>query len=313
MAISAVENYGTKAQHGLKWGIHRFVGGAHRIRLRELGGDCERLPNQDLSLCDSHTELIIMGNVWVHKDPRERTLFRHPDQIAATGATAYYWDNPLLPHLLYRGEWNPMGHKNWLRIVKNDTAPKEGTSTGHGERVINQQLKLITNGRHTVWQSTVGTRRPVSVRSKTALLCPSGAGIFENYYGTTKRAWIEDMTQKFESLGWRVIMRDKPSRSLREVNNGKLYEQLLAEPIGCTVSIHSVGPVESLLAGVPAVVSGRHAGGPCATPLEEFLETKQLRLPHESDCDAWVSRLLDDTYHKTEAYDGSWHGRNNDL
>ena len=310
MAITAEVNYGTKQQHGLKWGIYRVTGDAMRIRTRELGGDVERLQDQNLGLVTDKDTLVVMGNIWVHKDEQERTRFRHPRLVAQTGATAWYWDNPQLPHLLYRGAWNPNGYKNWMRIVKNNTATQTAQGSGKGEAVINEQLVKITNGRHTQWQSIIGEHRACQIRSKTALLCPSGAGIFPNYYGLDKAKWIQQKTRELEKLGWRVILRDKPGRSAREhIHNGRLYQQLIAQNIGITVSIHSVGPVESLLAGVPALVEGRHAGGECATPYDEYMQTGNIRMPHQTDVEQWCARLLDDTFHKTEAYEGTWYDR----
>lgn len=315
-------NYGTKNLHGLKWGIYRFTNSNLQnngwcVMTTAMGGDCERLPNQDLSRVSKDDRLIVMGNIWVHKDPHEQTLFRHPDEINKTGATWFYWDNPQLPHLLYKGPWNPRGYKNWLRLVPGNTATQSGVgprrkSNGKlcaaGPQRINGQIATVTERQCLSWHDIVGPRKPMGVKTKTALLCPSGAGIFPHYYGINKADWIREKTTYLESQGWRVILRDKPSRRGREeCDNGRLYEQLHAENIGITVSIHSVTPVESLIAGVPAIVEGRHAGGDIATPWSEFESTGNIRTPHETEVDAWVDRLCYDTYHKSEIYDGMWY------
>ena len=104
-----------------------------------------------------------------------------------------------------------------------------------------------------------------------------------------------------------VHLRDKPSRRAREGNkHGRLYQRLITNDIGITVSIHSVGPVESLLAGVPALVEGRHAGGDCATNYDEYLKTGNILLPSQEKIEGWVNCLLEETYHKTEVYKGEW-------
>jgi len=305
--INARTNYGQKGLHGLYWGIHRFVDSNWCIKMKNMGGSVERLPDQDLSRVKSTDSLVIMGNIWVHKDEKECVLFRHPDIVNKTGADWWYWDNPQLPHLLYRGDWNPMGHKNWMRLIQNNTATPPTTAFENSDGRINRQLNKITHGKHTTWESIVGPRRPVEARSKVALLCPSGAGIFPNYYNINKTDWIREKTLQLQKQGWEVILRDKPSRGQREIDNGKLYEQLTMQNIGITVSIHSVGPVESLLAGVPAIVEGRHAGGPGTTPWQDFIQTGAINTPHQSDVDAWVETILNHTYHKTEAYTGEWH------
>tara|TARA_B110000285_G_C15120841_1_gene617037 strand:+ start:1088 stop:2020 length:933 start_codon:yes stop_codon:yes gene_type:complete len=303
-AIQAEENYGQKQLHGLHWGIHRFNTLGWKIKLEPLGGNLQRLENQNLKVITPKDRLVVMCNIWSHKDPREATLFRHPNLINQTGADWWYWDNPSLPHLLYKGEWNPNGYKNWMRLVKNATATQ--TQVVSGEARINAQLDGLTDGNITAWQEIVGPIRPVSVRTKTALLCPSGAHIFPNYYNTTKQAWVNEKKQQLENLGWRVIYRDKPSRSGRERKHGKLYEQLIAENIGLTVSMHSTVPIESLLCGVPSISAGAHSGGELVTPWEEFLKTEELRLPTEPQIFDWVNNILGETFHKSEVYDGTW-------
>ena len=180
----AGRNYGIKELHGLKWGIYKFVNDGNQVKITSFGGDVERLKNQDLSLVTNKDRLIIMGNVWIHSDDEEKTRFRHPDLIAKTGCRAFYWDNPQLPHLLYQGEWNPLGYKNWMRLVEGNTATQTTghsllyytkTGPGTGAHRINKQLELLTQGKYTTWQSIVGPRRECKVRSKKALLCPSGS------------------------------------------------------------------------------------------------------------------------------------------
>ena len=302
--IKAEKNYGRKDQHGLKWGIYKFVNGGHQVKITSIGGDVERLKDQNLSLVTNKDRLVIMGNIWVHKDAVEATKFRHPDLINQTGALWHYWDNPSLPHLLYKGAWNPNGYKNWMRLVKGNTATTR--QVGSGAERINTQLDQLTNGRITAWQEIVGPIRPSEVRTKTALLCPSGSHIFPNYYGLNKQKWIQDKTEQLTKKGWNVILRDKPSRRGREINDNKLYEILVKERIGLTVSLHSVGPVESLLCGVPSISDGAHGGGELVTPWTEFLKTEELRLPSQQQIFDWVDNILSETFHKTEVYKGEW-------
>lgn len=305
--MKANTNYGTKEQHGLKWGLYELVNG-HKIQLESRGGNARRLKDQNLDRVQH--PLLQMGNIWVHKDLKERGLFRHPDQIHTRNLEWYVWDNPQLPHLLYKGSWNPHGYKNWLRIVKGNTATTADTPLRQGQtgaERINEQLRQLTGNTITQWQQIVGKRRAVVPRGKRVLICPSGAGIFDHYYGIDKSSWINKRRRQIEAMGYEVVVRDKPSRGSREVNQNKLCEILAREDFAFTVSIHSVGPVESLIAGTPAVVEGRHAGGPCATPWSEFKETGTVRTPERESVDLWVERLLCDTFHKTEAYSGKWY------
>lgn len=304
------ENYGTKALHGLHWGISEFVAPGWRVGLVEQGGSCQRLREQDLSQCKN--PVITLGNIWAHKDPKEAGRFRHPSEYEKHSVRWFCWDNPQLPHLLYQGPHNPHGFKNWMRITEGDTVTTSQTplrANQSGAERINEQLRNITDGKIQKWWQIVGERKnKIEARGKTVLLCPSGAGIFPNYYGINKADWILEKIHQLGKMGYNVVLRDKPSRKGREINDNRLHQVLAREDIAFTVSIHSVVPVETLVAGVPAVVEGRHAGGDCATPWEEFLATNRVRCPEREQVDQWVDRLLCDTFHKTEAYSGEWYG-----
>jgi hypothetical protein len=303
-------NYGSKQQHGLHWGISEFIAPGWRVGLVELGGSCQRLKEQDLSNCK--TTVITLGNIWAHKDPQEAKLFRHPNEYSKHGVRWFCWDNPQLPHLLYRGPHNPQGHKNWMRITEGDTVTTTATPIRPGQsgaERINQQLRDITEGKIQKWWQIVGERKKkIEARGKTVLVCPSGAGIFPYYYGINKADWIAEKINTLKDMGYNPVLRDKPSRKSREINDNRLYQLIEREEIAFTVSIHSVVPVETLVAGIPAVVEGRHASGELGTPWEEFVATNKLRSPEREQVDAWVDRILMDTHHKTEAYEGKWYG-----
>lgn len=244
--------------------------------------------------------MLMFGNCWSKGWP-----WTHPRHIP-TSTRWFYLDNPQLPHLLYRGEHNPLGFKNWCRMVEGSVSTNVNTPRRDvaGSERINQQLDSITRGKITSWTQLVGTRRDCVERGSTVLLCPPSAGVFRNYYNTTGAEWCQGWRTTLEERGYRVQVRSKPHREARE-NNNRLYQQL--DNIAFTVSIHSVSAVESILAGVPAVVSGDHPAGAIGTPAQEFLETNQLRTPCVDEQDAWVEQLLQDTFHKQECYDGSWY------
>lgn len=302
-------NYGTKQHHGLYWGINEFVQPGWRIANLDHGGSCQRLHEQDLTQCQN--PVVVMGNVWAHKDFRQARLFRHPDLYELHHVRWFFWDNPQLPHLLYRGPHNPHGYKNWMRICEANTVTTTRTplrQNQSGNTRINEQLRQITQGEISDWRDIVGHRRhQIEPRGRTVLICPSGTGIFPNYYGINKSNWIQERTEALEKLGYRVVLRDKPTRSQREINDNRLHQVLAREDIAFTVSIHSVVAMETLIAGVPAVVEGRHPGGELATPWEEFLNTNAVRQPEREQVDQWVDRLLCDTFHKSEAYSGTWY------
>ena len=165
----------------------------------------------------------------------------------------------------------------------------------------------------------MGPRRPVLPRSKRVLLCPSGGVVFEKYYNLNKTNWINQVTQRCRAMGLEVQLRDKPGRSAREGGN-RLYERLTQQNYFCTISNHSMVPIESLWAGVPAVSVGAHAaqgGGmdahsqmtlPMTQTLEEFyVSNGAVRCPAESQVYYWCEQLLLDCYHKRDIYSGEWY------
>ena len=320
MALNRDDNWARKELHGLHWGISLICDDRYQIRLKHLGGSCERLQDQNLDLVNNRP-IVVFGNVWCHKDPVEARRFKHPSEYAARGIRWFYWDNPL-PHLLYKGPWNPHGYKNFVRLVECGTMRTPSTPVRPGQSVerINAQLSEITEGKIKHWRDIVGPRRPVLPRSKRVLLCPSGGIVFEQYYNLNKTNWIMEVTQRCKQMGLEVELRDKPGRNLREIGDNRLYQRLCAQDYLCTISNHSMVPIESLLAGVPAVAVGAHAaqgGGhtesgeivaPMTTTLEEFyLDKGGVKCPDESQVDMWVERLLLDCYHKRDIYNGEWY------
>lgn len=320
MALNSNENWARKELHGLHWGISVICDDRYSIKLKNLGGSCERLPGQNLDLVNGRP-IIVFGNVWCHKDPTEAQLFRHPREYTQRNIRWFYWDNPL-PHLLYKGPWNPHGYKNFIRLVEGGTVRTPRTPVRPGQSVarINRQLHELTAGHISSWRQITGPRRPVLPRSKTVLLCPSGGVTMEKYYNINKTHWIRDITQRCTDMGLKVELRDKPGRNYREIGDNRLYQRLLAQDYLCTISNHSMVPIESLLAGVPAVSVGEHAaqGGahndqgeltaPMASSWEDFVRTGGAVLcPGECQVDAWVEKILLDCYHKRDIYSGEWY------
>lgn len=305
MKLTADHNYGTKDLHGLRWGISVFVNDQKKIAVTQLGGSLERLPNQDLSLVQGR-DLLVFGNIWVHKDVVERTRFRTPQQLNQLGVTWWYWDNPELPHLLYKGVWNPHGHKNFLRLVCNNTVTVASTPTTVEPQHLNDQLHQITDGKITSWQQCVGQRRDVKPRGRKILIAPSGALVFVHYYHKDKLKWIKNCVRVCEQQGYEPVIRHKPSRSAREGTAGRLCDQLIQQDFAAVWCHHSVMPVESQLAGVPTITDGACTEMPASITSTQF--EQGVPLPH---CDAdqithSVNSVMQHTHHKWSAIHGTW-------
>jgi len=318
--FTADHNWARKELHGLHWGISVIDDDRYQIRLKSMGGSCERLQDQNLDLVHNRP-IIVFGNVWCHKDPVEAQRFHHPREYTARNIRWFYFDNPV-PHLLYKGAWNPAGYKNFVRLVEGDTmrTPRTAIRPGQSVHRINHQLRELTQGKIQHWQDIMGPSRPVMPRSKTVLLCPSGGVVFEKYYNLNKTNWIMEVTQRCKQMGLEVELRDKPGRNQREIGDNRLYQRLMQKNYMCTISNHSMVPIESLWAGVPAVAVGAHAaqgGGfnsqgqmteSMTTTLEEFYQDGgAVRCPDQSQVAHWVQQLLLDCYHKRDIYSGAWY------
>jgi len=137
--------------------------------------------------------------------------------------------------------------------------------------------------------------------SRRVLIIPSSAPNYVHYYNTTQNKWIQDIRTTCERLGYTVDVRHKQGRKTR----APLDEQLKQGDYVCTISQHSVAALETVCAGVPAVVTGPHPCGDLATPWEEFLEG-QFRMPHRDDIEEWCSGVLHNIKHKREIFEGVW-------
>lgn len=210
----------------------------------------------------------------------------------------YFWDNPQIPHLLYPNPANPKGAKDWIRLVPYNILTQTHTQSGTSR--INDLLTEFA-GRSLTWEEVVDPKPVKLKRSRRVLLCPSSPNCYTYYYNTTYAEWVQKYTTYYEQHGYEVLVRSKPTRKYRHLPQGRLAHQLEEDQILFTVSQHSVSAIESILAGVPAVVTGPHCGGLLATPWGE-----DLRTPDQDQVYAWVDTLLGDTRHKIEMWEGTW-------
>jgi hypothetical protein len=219
----------------------------------------------------------------------------------------YFIDNPELPHLVYPNPANSLGHKSWCRVVPHAILTQESTYKDHSDR-INTQLRDHSGGTITSWQDIVQTRRVYRTNSRRVLLTPSSPNCYTYYYKTQRALWIEEVSALVRSLGYEPVVWNKPARRARTLHpDTRLYTRLLEGDVLCTVSQHSVAALETLTAGVPAVVTGPHPCGDMATPALEFFTDGWLRTPTDAEIDWWIgTAILANTRHKTELREGTW-------
>jgi len=299
--ISPEVKYDGKQHHGLQWGFNRFVDDRMQIRDVAMGGSVVRVGATPIEQYDSTWRLLQFGNPWVCKDPTQRR-FNHPNSIIPRVAAYYFWDNPELPHLLYRGSWNPRHEKSWMRIVPGGILSGDTPRLQHRVDSINQQLRILSGGAVSTWHDIVGPRRPVRVRGNRVLVILSSSGVYHHYSRLEKWTWKHGVVQDLVSRGYEVHVRDKVGRKNRDNLN-----EILAEDWAFTVSYQSACVMESVLAGTPAVTwNQRDCGGTLTTPYGEMLEG-HIRECDEDAVDHRVECLFANTFHKQEAYTGEWY------
>lgn len=299
------QNWGVKHLHGLKWGIHINTTPDRRIKSAESGGAYARLLDQNLDNIPKHLDhLLIFGNIWANN--QEKTVFHNPGVLRLIHGHRYvFWDNPALPHLLYKGPWNPEGYKNWCRMCWDWINPTTHTTPANssGTERINQLLAASSNGEITHWHQITGSYPKDTVLGKRALLVPSSPEWHFYYQGMTVDQWIESKRRVLLQRGFSVEVRQKPSRRDREGRVGKLYQQL--DGVGLVVT-EGVSAIESILAGVPALVGEWAPAGPLATRWEDFVRENYIDTPTADRTEQWMERVLQDTFHKSEIYSGKW-------
>jgi hypothetical protein len=246
----------------------------------------------------SQKPMIKYGNDFDDNNWLDHTQAPHEDW--------YFIDNPELPHLLYPNPANPRAHKLWNRAVRGGILTSV-RRVDHSDR-INHHLKHYSQGKITCWQELVMPRTVFRNNSRKVLLTPSSANCFKYYYNTTRTLWIEEISQHIRSIGLEPVVWPKLSRRARtERADLRLYNRLLQGDILCTVSQHSVSALESILAGVPCVVTGIHPCGDLATPAGEFFSTGELRTPNSADVEEWIATaILPNTWNKQELREGTW-------
>ena len=279
--------------HGMDWGWYRRVGQGWSVKTVGKGGDFERITS--VKNIEPNQFVVKFGNDfgpgWIDHKTIPHSHWR-------------FWDNPEIPHFLYPNPVNPLAHKSWIRWTPSDILTTHKHERGSDR--INQIIREITK-RNLTWHDIVVPKTVTRPNSKTVVLLPSSANCYKYYYRTEQSIWINTWRTRLEKLGYTVIVHQKTSRKLRTM--GPQY-QLAAFLDGqnalCTVSQHSAAALETILTGIPAVVTGPHPSGELATPMEEFL-LGHLRTPNTAEVEDWCDWVLGNIRHKHEIWSGAWH------
>lgn len=279
-----------KQVNGLGWGWHIMRADARDDAVTATNYQ----PINDIQNTDGSVHLVKRGNEWGYRD------FQHPDLLKHTNW--HYWDNPEVPQLLWQHPANPNGTKQWVRMVPGEILTS--TPTTNGAARINILLEKLSDGKIDAWHQIAPIRDWKNNKRKHVLFVTSSHPVYTNYYGTTIDAWLSHYTRAVEGMGYTWEVREKPNRKERR-DGGQLTDQLNNGDYSCVVCQHSVAAQESIMAGVPAVVTGPVQQGPLATPWEEFA-MGELRKPEMIEVVNWTEALLGNTYHISEISEPGW-------
>jgi hypothetical protein len=219
----------------------------------------------------------------------------------------YYWDNCLLPQLMYPSAANPHGDKDWTRLVYQSTAPAEITAT-EGEldqhlARVNEHIHRISNGaKSTLWD--IVPVKPVRVRGTRILVCLSAQLTISKWYDES----LAELRNRIESWahprGYTVEYREKLPRNKRQ-GTSSLTHQLTEQDYRFAVCTHSASALEVLATGTPVVALGAEAAHTLNTTWQQ-MQNDQLTTPTEDDVRSQILRILTTVWHKQELLTGDW-------
>jgi len=296
-----------KDDSGFRWGPFNILGDKPwKLKIQQMGGSvCYPYDYNPRHAKISHgpgdadlsKPIIMKGNHFEN--------FTHARDLGL--ANWYYWDNCLVPQLMYPSEANPCGGKDWTRLVYRSTAPAEITAT-EGELAqhlarVNEHIRRISTGAsRSLWD--VVPVKPVSVRGTRILVCLSAQLTIAKWYD----AGLADLRNRIESWahprGYTVEYRDKQDRKSRQGTHS-LTHQLLTQDYRFVICTHSASALEVLATGTPVVALGAEAAHDLKTPWAKMLND-ELTTPTEDDVRNQILRILPTVWHKQELLTGDW-------
>ena len=224
----------------------------------------------------------------IFKDQRKlvlRGILKHKimQQCWKDGREFWYMDSGYLGN--NRGPQNPMGHKNYHRIVKNN--------------LQHEQIRARPADRFEALGLKMQDRRH---GSRIILAAPDDKPC--RFYGIDRAQWVQDTVSEIRKHTDRVIVvRERAPRRQDRVIQDPLSE-VLRDDVHALVTFNSIAAVEAILAGVPAfVLSPVHAAAPVGdrdlakieTPFWAPADQRHEWLCHLAYCQYTVKELQDGT------------------
>lgn len=292
--------YARKERHGFHWGWYE----------QKDPNDDGRIHIDNYNPCWDITQakgfVFKLGNEWASKegDPFYKHGFQHPRLMPHKNWR--FWDNPFLPQFNWPRAHNPGGAKEWVRWSVGTHGSLGNKALDKHEARINDLLTDFSSKQISRWYHLINIQHMTAtngVRGR-ALIVPCSEHVYPNYYATTKTAWLQSVIVELDRMRVDYDIRHKPSRKTRQLN-GELTDQLEDGRYAVTISQHSVAAVESIVAGVPAVVTGESPAHAYATPWDEYLRGN-LRLWNTDEQYQLCREMLAQTRHKRELFEGTW-------
>lgn len=195
----------------------------------------------------------------------------------------FYVDSGYLGN--HTGPANRRGDKLYHRIVRND--------------LQSNQIMACPSDR---WQRLQLQLQPRKNGRKIIVAAPDEKPC--RYYKIDRDQWLKETVEKIRQCTDRpVVVRDRArKREDRTILNP--LSQVLADDVHCLVTYNSIAAVESIIAGVPAIVlSPTHAAQPVASARIEDIENPVW--PDQGLREAWAHSLAYQQYHVKEMRDGT--------
>jgi hypothetical protein len=182
---------------------------------------------------------------------------------------------------------NPMGWKNYHRIVKNDLQYSGDIIPRSDDRF--KQLGIPI--------------KPMKKRGTKILIAAPDEKPMK-FYGLDRDQWMKETVETIKKYTDRpIVIRDRAKSRLDRVVNNTLKEAL-DDDIYCLVTFNSNSATESVMHGIPAfTLAPSHAASPVTSN-----DLSQIESPYYPDKDkvyAWACHLAYLQYHTNELKNGS--------
>jgi hypothetical protein len=213
-----------------------------------------------------------------------RGILKHKimKQCLADGNNFYYMDSGYVGNNV--STHNSQGIKHYHRIVPNDL-----------------QHRIIRPRPSDRWDRLGVKTHPRRTGHKIIVAAPDEKPC--RYYGIDQQQWIKETVAEIKKHTDRpVIVRERAPKRADRVLNEPL-SQILAQDVYALVTFNSIAAVESILAGVPAVVlAPSHVAEPVANRDLSLIE--KLFYPDPDLLMAWCHSMAYGQYHVRELQNG---------